>query len=117
MSGYYGSRYYEVAPYLALTGHQFMVSHITMSGSTWKKLPAKYQALVQEVAAEACALITAEAEKGDQAKIDKMAKDFGVKVNKVDKQSFIDLYAPMQDELVADKPHGKQILKLIRSIQ
>ena len=115
VSGYYGSRYYEVAPYLALTGHQFMVSHITMSDSTWKKLPEKYQKLVQEVASETCLFITEEAEKGDQAKIDKMAKDFGVKVNEVNKQSFIDLYTPMQDELVNDKPHGKEILAKIRS--
>lgn len=117
VSGYYGSRYYEVAPYMSLTGHQFMMSHLTMSGTSWKKLPEKYQQLLLDVAAETCDLITAEAEKGDQAKIKKMAEEHGVKVNEVDKQSFIDLYAPMQESLAEGKPHAKEIIETIRSLQ
>jgi tripartite ATP-independent transporter DctP family solute receptor len=117
VSGYYGSRYYEVAPYMSLTGHQFMVSHLLMSGTSWKRLPEKYQKLLLDVTAEACDLITAEAEKGDAAKIETMASKHGVKVNKVDLQSFLDLYQPMQEELMADVPHGKDILGIIRSIK
>ncbi|WP_461208303.1 TRAP transporter substrate-binding protein [Desulfocurvus sp. DL9XJH121] len=116
VSGYYGSRYYEVAPYMSLTGHQFMVSHLSMSEVSWKRLPEKFQKLVAEVAAEACVKITELAEEGDNAKIKTMAEKHGVKVNEVDKESFLKLYRPLQDELASDKPHGKEILDIIRSM-
>ena len=68
------------------------------------------------MASETCALITAEAEKGDQAKIKDLDENKGVKVNKVDLQSFLDLYQPMQDDLVSDVPHGAEILTAIRAL-
>ena len=37
ISGYFGSRYYEVAPYHSKTQHQFMTTHVSMSKTSFKK--------------------------------------------------------------------------------
>src|SRR5699024_10870138 len=49
LSGYEGSKLYEVAPNVALTEHLFMASHFTMSKLTEAKLPDEYNEIIEEV--------------------------------------------------------------------
>src|SRR5699024_9225359 len=58
LSGYTGSKLYEVAPYVSLTEHLYMATHFTMSDLTFNKLPEEYQEIVDEVAKEAAKLGT-----------------------------------------------------------
>ena len=51
--GYTGSKLYEVAPYLALTGHTIQVNHVSISERAWGKLSADQQAMISKLAAEA----------------------------------------------------------------
>jgi tripartite ATP-independent transporter DctP family solute receptor len=116
ISGYYGSRYYEVAPYLSKTQHEFMVTHITMSSASLQRLPANYQKLVREVAAEAGALVTKRGIEFDDEKLKVLIEKHKVKVNEVDKQAFVNLFIPMQNEL-AEKAKLTDLLQKVREIK
>lgn len=116
ISGYYGSKYYEVAPFHSKTQHQFMTTHISMSEISYKKLPAEYQKVVEEVAAESGVVITDEGKKADEMKLKELIDKYGVNVNDVDKEAFISLFAPLQDEL-AESIKQTELLELIRSIK
>ncbi len=114
ISGYFGSKYYEVAPFHSKTQHQFMVSHISMSEKTYNKLPAKYQKIIEQVAAQAGVMITDEGRKADETKLQVLIDKHGVKVNKVDKEAFMKLFIPLQDQLAKDI-HQTKLLELIKS--
>ena len=116
ISGYFGSRYYEVAPYHSKTQHQFMVSHISMSMVSYKRLPKDLQKLVEEVAAEAGKMITAGGRKADTDKLKILVEKHGVKVNDVDKAAFIKLFAPLQDEL-AKEAKQTALLQKVREVK
>ena len=116
ISGYHGSKYYEVAPFHSKTQHQFMASHISMSEVSYKKLPPEYQKIVEDVAAEAGVMITAEGRKADESLLKELIDKYNVKVNEVDKNAFKTLFAPLQDELAKGIEQTK-LLELIRAVE
>jgi tripartite ATP-independent transporter DctP family solute receptor len=116
ISGYFGSRYYEVAPFHSKTQHQFMVTHISMSSASFKRLPPDLQKVVKEVAAQAGIVITKGGQKADNDKLKILIDKYKVKVNDVDKQAFISLFAPLQDEL-ANKAKLTGLLQKVRAIK
>jgi len=116
ISGYFGSKYYEVAPFHSKTQHQFMVTHISMSTITYNKLPAEYQKIIENVSAKAGEIITDEGKKADETKLQILVEKYGVKVNKVDKKAFMKLFVPLQTKL-ATGIHQTELLSLIKSIK
>jgi len=102
LPGYDGSKLYEVAPNLALTEHTLQVNHTSISEITWNKLPEDLQALVQEVALEANGYGIDMAKKYDAELVDSLAADHGVKVTRPDKQEFIAILRPVQEELARE---------------
>ncbi|MEM8663292.1 MAG: TRAP transporter substrate-binding protein [Pseudomonadota bacterium] len=113
LPGYTGSKLYEVAPYLALTGHTIQGSHISMSQRSWDKLPEDLQTLVQEVANEAALLGLAKAKEYDGALVETLANEHGVTVTRPDVASFQTTLEPKQAEL-AQKLGLEEELTLIR---
>jgi len=113
ISGYKGSKLYEVGPYHAKTEHQVMVSHISMSTATYNRLPKEFQKIVEDVAVEAAALCTKNGDKYDAAFLDELQAKYGVKVSEVDKRAFMALVVPLQDEFASQKKM-KEVLELIR---
>jgi tripartite ATP-independent transporter DctP family solute receptor len=75
----YTTKSYEVAPYVSLTAHCYIVRPFVMSGQTWNKLSAAQKKIVVEAAHEATALArTLEAQQNDEyAEI--LKTRFGVK--------------------------------------
>lgn len=102
LPGYEGSKLYEVAPHLALTEHTLQVNHTSVSEITWNKLPEDLQELLQEVALEANEHGIDMAIKYDAELVDSLIADHGVKVTHPDKQQFIDILRPVQEELAAE---------------
>ncbi|PIE55187.1 MAG: hypothetical protein CSA35_01755 [Dethiosulfovibrio peptidovorans] len=120
ISGYYGSKYYEVAPFHSLTQHQFMVSYIAISDIAWKKLPEKYREILSKAVEKAGQRVTVVGSEFDKAKLSELQEKGLVKVNEVDAQAWVDLYKPLQDELATNlkgTKNGPKVLKLIRSVQ
>jgi tripartite ATP-independent transporter DctP family solute receptor len=116
ISGYYGSKLYEVSPYLSKTEHLYMLSHFTMSQKTYNDLPENYRAIIREVAEEAGILGTQKGWEAGDVLLDEMISKYGLKVNEVNKASFIEKVLPLHDELAKDM-NAADILKMIREVR
>lgn len=81
-------KFYEPAPYIARTEHEFTVRPLFISKKTFDKLPADLQAAVVKAAQDATTFERkAEVEAGQSAEAD-MENKLGVKFNKIDKEPF-----------------------------
>ncbi|KUO50348.1 MAG: hypothetical protein APF76_11610 [Desulfitibacter sp. BRH_c19] len=49
----YAGSFYEVNPYLTLSGHQYAGIMLMISGIAWNKVPSEYHQIIEECAAEA----------------------------------------------------------------
>jgi len=114
LPGYNGSKLYEVAPNLALTGHTVQINHTSISQKTWDKLPADLQKVVQESAAAANKLGIEKAKEYDGNLVKKLAAEKGVRVTRPDKSAFIEKLRPLQGQL-AEKLNLKAEYALIKS--
>ncbi|MEZ5824370.1 MAG: TRAP transporter substrate-binding protein [Geminicoccaceae bacterium] len=99
LPGYNGSKLYEVAPNLALTGHTVQINHISVSQRSWDGLDADMQEVVRNAAIAANELGLAKALQYDSELVAKLEKENGVTVSRPDKQAFIDRLAPIQKDL------------------
>lgn len=116
ISGYNGSKLFEVAKYHSETQHLYMLSHFSMSERTFNNLPEAYQEIIQEVAIEASLLGTEIGKQFDQELLVEFVEKYGVEVNKVDTEAFIEIVKPLHDELAKDI-NATDILELIRGLQ
>ena len=116
ISGYRGSKLYEVGPYHAKTQHQVMTSHISISTATYNRLPEKFRKVIETVAVEAADLCTKKGEEFDARFLDELQAKHGVKVNEVDKAAFMARVLPLQDEF-AESNKMTDLLEMIRTGQ
>ena len=116
ISGYYGSKLYEVAKYHSKTQHQYMISGVFISEATYNKLPPSYREIVAAVGAEAGAVVTEKGLEYDERLLQEMIDKKLAVVNEVDKDAFIELYAPLQDEL-AKSSGFTTLLDLMREVR
>jgi len=100
--GYTGSKLYEVAPYLALTGHTLQVNHISMSDRSWGKLSAEQQDMLVAVAQEASVLGVEMAIKYESELVDKLKAEHGVTVTTPDVAEFKTALEPIQAALAQE---------------
>jgi tripartite ATP-independent transporter DctP family solute receptor len=81
-------KFYEPAPYIARTEHEFTVRPFFMSRKTWDKLPPDLQQIVAKAAQDATVYERkTEADAGQAAEAGMQSK-FNVKFNTIDKQPF-----------------------------
>ncbi|BCV24597.1 TRAP transporter substrate-binding protein [Gelria sp. Kuro-4] len=112
---YVANKHQEVAPYLDLTEHQYMVSTLWVSDKTWEKLPEDVRKAVVAAAKEMTDTQIQQTQK-DEAKLLEEAGSKGVKVIRdVDKQAFIDKVLSLQDE-IAKEMKLDDILARIREL-
>ena len=105
-------KHYEGAKYLSLTEHMIATGLFMMSEKTYEKLPADLRDIVVEVAHEAVAKeLEFDLEENEKA-LEKL-KEWGVQVNEVDKQPFIDLTAHLHQE-IAEQYACTDLLEIIQ---
>ena len=105
-------KHYECAKYLSLTEHMIATGLFMMSERTYENLPADLRDIVIEAAHEAVAKeLEFDLEATDDA-LEKL-KEWGVQVNEVDKQPFIDLTAHLHQE-VAEQYDCMDLLEIIQ---
>ncbi len=114
LPGYTGSKLYEVAPNLALTGHTVQVNHTSISQKTWDKLPADLQKVVATSAVAANKHGVEKSKEYDANLVKKLETQHGVKVTRPDKAAFIQKLAPLQGQL-AEKLKLNAEYKLIKA--
>ncbi|MFK7893836.1 MAG: TRAP transporter substrate-binding protein [Granulosicoccus sp.] len=97
--GYAGAKLYEVAPYLALTGHTIQVNHISMSDRAWGRLNEEQQQVFKDVAAEASALGIERAKHYESELVESLQSENGVTVTKPDVAEFQAALTDLRGEL------------------
>lgn len=100
--GYTGSKLYEVAPYLALTGHTLQVNHISMSDRSFGKLSAEQQEMMVAIAQEASVLGVEMAMKYESELVGKLKSEHGVTVTTPDVAEFKTALEPVQAALAKE---------------
>lgn len=115
ISGYYGSRLYEVAPYHARTEHQIMMSHISVSTLTWGRLSEDERAAVTDAARLAGLHGTEMGVKYDKELLEGFAEQ-GITVTEVDTSAFAARVADLHDQIAEDLgvSHLLQIVRELR---
>jgi tripartite ATP-independent transporter DctP family solute receptor len=81
-------KFYEPAPYIARTEHEFTVRPLFMSKKTFDKLPPDLQQIVLKGAQDATAFERKAEVEANQAADAEMQTKFSVKFNAIDKQPF-----------------------------
>ncbi|HEV2359087.1 MAG TPA: TRAP transporter substrate-binding protein [bacterium] len=114
---YLKNKHYEAAPVLSKTQHEANNNQLWMSQKTWDSLSAQQQQWVEAAAGYALPRAARQALVNDAAAV-KTLQGLGVKFNqKVDKQSFVTLAAPLQDPQAQELgPYAVQLLKLVRNV-
>ena len=115
---YDSNKQYEVAPVLSLTEHEANNSLIWVSDKLWSSLTDEQKGWVQAAANEVATKQPAQSIELDHKSLTKLQR-LGVKiVRDVDKDSFIKIAFPLQDQIANDLgPHAVEILQIIRTIQ
>ena len=113
ISGYYGSKLYEVTPYLALTKHEVLAGHITASKRSYDKLSAKQQAILDKASVEAALLMTKSGIAADEELLKTLQDKHGVKVTRPELGGFIKAVSPLQDKLAKDMK-AEDLLTMVR---
>lgn len=111
-SAYDTNKFYEVAPYHSLTEHQYMFLPVLMSNQTYEKLPDELRDIVLAVMEEA-AVMSWEIYWEEDERLEKELAEKGVTIDQVDTAPFMDIVAPIADE-VAKENNAESILEFIR---
>jgi tripartite ATP-independent transporter DctP family solute receptor len=100
--GYAGSKLYEVAPYLALTGHTIQANHISMSDRAWGRLTDEQKQIFLDVAAEASVLGIERAKFYETELVSRLQSENGVTVTTPDVSEFQAALVELRGDLAAE---------------
>jgi tripartite ATP-independent transporter DctP family solute receptor len=114
---YRAQKHYEVAPVLSVSNHEANNNHVWVSDKVWASLNADEQGWVKASFEYARGLTVPKSLEYDHAAMESLSKT-GVEIfNDVDRQSFITIATPIQDEQAqALGPYAVQILELTRKL-
>lgn len=109
-----GNKYYEVAPHITLTHHQFNLHFLLISDVTLGKIPEAQHDTVMQVFREAGLKEVDAAEALSESVLADLRGRPGVTVTEVDTAPFADQLGDIQDEVAADLGM-ESVLQLIRA--
>lgn len=95
------SRFYEVQDHLSLTGHVYTTGFLLMNEERFQALSDEVQKALLEGGEKAFEATVAFGTKADE-RVVSLAKDNGMKVNKVDTDAFVDASKPLWDSFTED---------------
>jgi len=115
---YDSNKHYEVAPVLSMTAHEANNSLLWISDKLWSTLTDEQRGWVQAAANEVAQKEPAQAIELDHKSLAKLQK-MGVRVvTDVDRDSFIKIAQPLQDQIAQGLgPHAAKILQISRTIE
>lgn len=102
IAGYKGSKLYEVAPYLALTGHVIQGNYVAVSNRAWGKLDDAQKAVLVAAANGSEVHGMAKTLGYEESLIKTLQSDNGVTVTKPDVAEFFNALVPIQDQMAQD---------------
>lgn len=116
VSGYTGSKLYEVAPLLARTRHSINANYFAMSQRSYDKLTDAQKKIVDEVAQEASRLGTEKGIEYEDRFIQELQDEHGVTVTEPDVSGFVEAIQPLHDSFAAEMD-ATELLELIRGLK
>jgi tripartite ATP-independent transporter DctP family solute receptor len=111
------ARLCEIAKYLSLSRHEFVVTNISISDLAMRRLSKEHYAVVKKVAEETGEFVTKTGIENDSKLVDLMVQKDALKVNEIDKDAFIKLFTPLQNELAENLAGTKDGLELLNAIR
>lgn len=114
---YRAQKHYEVAPVLSATDHEANNNHLWISDKAWKSLSPEEQGWITATFEYARGLTVPRSLAYDHAAVESL-KQMGVEFfTGVDRQSFIDIATPIQEEQAqALGPYAVRLLGLVRKV-
>ena len=109
----YNSKFYEVQPYLSLSGHQLSLQFVLISLITWNKLSDADKTMIQECATEAIVWERDLMQQQETELLQKL-KDVGMKVNDVDQAAFIKAVSSIRAK--AEKDNGADAVTILSDL-
>ncbi len=95
----YGWKFYEVAPYVSLTEHEYLISGFWVSEKVQSKLPADLYEILMSSMDDAAAEELAFDKQNDQRALEDLRAAGANIVEDVDKQAFMDVVTPLRDDV------------------
>jgi tripartite ATP-independent transporter DctP family solute receptor len=111
-----GAKFHEVQKHLSLTGHVYTPAYPVISEAFWQKLPRDVQQTLEKIAVEVGDFARSEGERLDKDLVSTLTAG-QMKMNEVDKESFIKASAAIYDEFAKEVAGGGDLIKLIQSLR
>jgi len=111
----YGGKFYEVQKYLSLSDHVYTPSYAVISERFWKALPPDVQQVLAKTAVDIGDFGRQEGARMDKEILEKMQKT--MKVNEVDKESFVKASKPVYEDFAKEIKGGKELLNRILELR
>jgi tripartite ATP-independent transporter DctP family solute receptor len=108
------NKFYEAAPYFALTDHLVLPMGLFMSGKVMQDLQAEYQEIIKEAAQNAAIWERDYITEKNMSSIKEMEEKFGVVVTRPDKTVLMERGRPIQDQM-AKKLGLEDLLEKVRA--
>jgi len=105
----------EVQKYLSLSGHVYSPAYLLISEDFWQKVPADAQAVLSRVATELGDFARSEGERLDKELMSKLVPP--LKLNDVDKGSFIKASGAIYADFGKEVKGGAELIQLIVSLR
>ncbi|HEU5322687.1 MAG TPA: TRAP transporter substrate-binding protein [Methylomirabilota bacterium] len=113
----WSGKFHEVQKHLSLTGHVYTPAYVVASEAFWQKLPADQRAVIEKITGEMGDYARETGERLDRELLDKMAAGGKVKVNEVDKETFIRASAAIYEEFGREVKGGGELVKILQSLR
>ena len=108
------NKFYEAAPYFALTDHLVLPMGLFMSDKVLQDLPAEYQEIIKEAAQDAAIWERDYITEKNMSSIKEMQEKYDVVVTRPDKTALMERGRPIQDQM-AKKLGLEDLLEKVRA--
>jgi tripartite ATP-independent transporter DctP family solute receptor len=99
----------EVQKFLSMTGHVYTPAYL-VAGASWNRLPEDVRKILQDTGKEMEPVALQMGAQMDEGLLEKMKKKGNIKVNEVDKDTFIKASKPIYEEFGKEVPGGKEMI-------
>ncbi len=111
----HSAKFQEVQKYLSLTGHVYTPAYVVVGKSTFEKLPADVQAILEATAKETQTFVYAKAAELETKLLQDLT-DGGMTVNQADKAAFVAASKGIYDEFSSSVPGGGDMVQKALSL-
>lgn len=110
----YPARFYEVQKYLSISHHVYTPAYV-LTGASWKRLPDHVRQVLEQTAEKMQPVALKMGAQLDDELLTKLKKA-GMKVNKIDRQAFVDASKPIYKDFEDQVPNGKKMVEEVRGL-